>query len=180
MKLNWTIALAASLGAACTQTPADTPASETVVSTAPPVETVPVALSVTEYPASLFHETTSYRLGSSSGHIFSPGGDTILASTDASGIFNAVTLDATGDMTPLTSSDDNAIYAQSFFPDDSRVIVTSDGGGNEIFHVYVREADGTLTDLTPGEEVRASFLGWRDDGAVFYVATNERDPETND
>ncbi|MEQ9314531.1 MAG: alpha/beta fold hydrolase, partial [Henriciella sp.] len=182
MKLRWTVAAAALVGA-CTPTQLGQDPDLTVdnLDAQREMETpTPTPISVEQYPAALFHETTSYNLGSSSGHIFSPGGDTILASTDATGIFNAITLDAAGSVTPLTSSDDNAIYAQSFFPDDDRVIVTSDGGGNEIFHVYVREADGTLTDLTPGEEVRASFLGWREDGEVFYVATNERDPETND
>lgn len=179
MDIKWTIALAAGVTAACAQT-ATTDTAETRTSIAPveTVETEPV--SVTEYPAALFHETTSYNLGSSSGFVFAPGGDAILASTDVTGIFNAVTLDAAGNVTPLTASDDRAIYAQSFFPADDRVLVTSDSGGNEIFHVYVREADGTLTDLTPGEETRASFAGWRDDGEVFYVATNERDATTDD
>ncbi|MEM5518230.1 alpha/beta fold hydrolase [Henriciella sp. AS95] len=181
MDFKWTIALAAGLSAACTQTPT-TETTDSSTSVAPPavteaeVETV----SVTEYPAALFHETTSYSLGSSSGFVFSPEGDTILASTDASGIFNAITLDAEGSVTPLTTSDTNAIYARSFFPNDTRVLVSSDTGGNEISHVYVREADGTLTDLTPGEETRASFVGWRDDGQVFYVATNERNATTDD
>jgi dipeptidyl aminopeptidase/acylaminoacyl peptidase len=179
LDIKWTIALAAGVTAACAQT-ATTDTAETSTSIAPveTVETEPV--SVTEYPAALFHETTSYNLGSSSGFVFAPGGDAILASTDVTGIFNAVTLDAAGNVTPLTASDDQAIYAQSFFPADDRVLVTSDSGGNEIFHVYVREADGTLTDLTPGEETRASFAGWRDDGEVFYVATNERDATTDD
>ena len=179
MDIKWTIALAAGVTAACAQT-ATTDTAETSTSIAPveTVETEPV--SVTEYPAALFHETTSYNLGSSSGFVFAPGGDAILASTDVTGIFNAVTLNTEGNVTPLTASDDRAIYAQSFFPADDRVLVTSDSGGNEIFHVYVREADGTLTDLTPGEETRASFAGWRDDGEVFYVATNERDATTDD
>ena len=179
MDIKWTIALAAGVTAACAQT-ATTDTAETRTSIAPveTVETEPV--SVTEYPAALFHETTSYNLGSSSGFVFAPSGDAILASTDVTGIFNAVTLNTEGNVTPLTASDDRAIYAQSFFPADDRVLVTSDSGGNEIFHVYVREADGTLTDLTPGEETRASFAGWRDDGEVFYVATNERDATTDD
>ena len=179
------LALGASLLAiSCTQTPETPEAGDSAVEVSPEAGTQTAGTLVAEeveiYPASLFHETTSYSLGSSSGSIFSPESGDILASTDATGIFNAVTMDETGAMTPLTASDDNAIYAQSFFPADERVIVTSDGGGDEIFHVYVREEDGTLKDLTPGDEVRASFLGWRGDGEVFYVQTNERDPQTND
>ncbi|WP_233356188.1 S9 family peptidase [Henriciella aquimarina] len=178
--------LLAGAGAACTtQTPAEkvneaaiTSPQEDIdqeIADAPaPVDTVE------QYPAALFHETTGYSLGSSAGYVFSADDEAILASTDGTGIFNAVTLDEAGTVTPLTHSDDHAVYAQSFFPADDRVLVTSDSGGDEIYHVYVRETDGTLTDLTPGEEVRASFIGWRDDGEVFYVATNERDPQTND
>lgn len=185
MNLKWTLLLGASaLIAACAQTPGEDLAETTVNTPAEDItEAVDVPVEVVEvpqYPAALFHETTSYSLGSNNGFVFSQDGSAILASTDSTGIFNAVTLDAAGAVTPLTTSDDHAVRAQSFFPADDRVIVTSDSGGNEIYHVYVREADGTLTDLTPGEEVRGSFVGWRDDGEVFYVQTNERDPQTND
>jgi len=185
MYLKRTLLIGASaLAAACVQTPVEDVADDTV--TAPADEVTQVADAVVEpvtieqYPATLFHETTSYGLGSNNGYVFSHDNDAILVSTDETGIFNAVAMDKTGAITPLTSSGDNAVYAQSFFPDDDRVLVTSDSGGNEIYHVYVRETDGTLTDLTPGEEVRASFVGWRDDGEVFYIQTNERDPQTND
>ena len=185
MYLKQTLLIGASaLLAACAQTPAKDAAEEAVSTPANDIEQVADVVvepvSVQQYPASLFHETTSYGLGSNNGYVFSHNNDAILVSTDETGIFNAVAMDKTGAITPLTSSDDNAVYAQSFFPDDDRVLITSDSGGNEIYHVYVRETDGTLTDLTPGEEVRASFVGWRDDGEVFYIQTNERDPQTND
>lgn len=191
MDLRWTLALAASglvMACATTETPAEKVEDETVTSPQeeiqqsrePEAQPISAPEDITQYPAVLFHQTTSYNLGASNGFIFSNDDGELLASTDRTGIFNAVTLNASGAVTSLTESDDDAVYAQSFFPQDDRVIVTSDTGGNEIYHVYVREADGTLTDLTPGEEVRARFLGWRDDGEVFYVQTNERDPETND
>ena len=191
MDLKWTLALAASgLAVACTttETPAEKVEDDMVTSPREEIqqtreaeaEPAAVAETVEQYPAALFHQTTSYSLGSSNGYVFSQDNGDILASTDASGIFNAVTLNDAGTVSPLTSSGDDAVYAQSFFPNDDRVLVTSDNGGDEIYHVYVRERDGTLTDLTPGEEVRASFVGWRGDGEVFYIQTNERDPETND
>lgn len=46
--------------------------------------------------------------------------------------------------------------------------------------MFVRETDGTLTDLTPGEKTRAYFLGWSQDGATFFVASTARDEETDD
>ncbi|MEQ8556970.1 MAG: S9 family peptidase [Henriciella sp.] len=185
MQLKWTLLIGASaLVMACAQTPGEDIPDEAVTTPEEDIEQVveepTETATVQEYPAALFHETISWGLGSNNGYVFSHEDGDILASTDETGIFNAVTLDEAGAVTALTMSDDNAVYAQSFFPQDDRVLVTSDSGGNEIYHVYVREEDGTLTDLTPGEEVRASFVGWRDDGEVFYVQTNERDPQTND
>jgi len=182
MKLRTALALGASMlvfGCAQTQevdTTAPTPPGESAVASDAPL----VGVDVETYPAALFHETTSYSLASSGGYVFAAEGGDILASTDVTGIFNAVTMDETGAVTALTNSNSDAIFAQSFFPNDNRALLTSDGGGDEIFHVYVREEDGTLRDLTPGAEVRASFVGWRGDGEVFYVQTNERDPQTND
>jgi dipeptidyl aminopeptidase/acylaminoacyl peptidase len=64
----------------------------------------------------------------------------------------------------------------AFLPDGDRILVTRDQGGNEQNHLYVREKDGSLKDLTPGEKVKASFSGWTHDRTGFYVKTNERDP----
>ena len=54
---------------------------------------------VTRYPASLFHETTTFFLADDNGHGFSYDGDKVLASSDATGIFNALTLRADGSST---------------------------------------------------------------------------------
>ena len=40
----------------------------------------------------------------------------------------------------------------------------------------MREADGSEKDLTPGENLKASFAGWTRAGDAFYVQSNERDP----
>ena len=39
------------------------------------------------------------------------------------------------------------------------VLYTSDQGGNELNHVYVQDADSNVTDLTPGEGLKASTAG---------------------
>jgi dipeptidyl aminopeptidase/acylaminoacyl peptidase len=44
----------------------------------------------------------------------------------------------------------------------------------------VRELSGTERDLTPGEKVKANFLGWSRNGQSFYVSTNERNPQFSD
>lgn len=133
------------------------------------------------YTAEQFYESTSFGLGTSGGHTFSPDGRYVLINSDESGVFNAYLLPVDGgEPQPLTASTTNAIFARTFFPDDNRVIYTSDGGGDELNHVYVREVDGSVRDLTPGEGLTASFAGWSDDGETFYVASNQRDPQSFD
>jgi dipeptidyl aminopeptidase/acylaminoacyl peptidase len=110
------------------------------------------------------------------GASFSPDKTKVLVSNNESGVFNAYAIPvAGGDPVPLTSSEDNSIFSISYFPEDERFLYTSDQGGNELDHLYVRDPDGTVTDLTPGEELKASFYGWAWDDETFYVGTNERD-----
>ncbi|MEM8636500.1 MAG: S9 family peptidase [Pseudomonadota bacterium] len=128
------------------------------------------------YSADAFFQTTSYMLATNAGHAFSPDGSKVLASSDETGVFNAIALDKSGDVTELTASETDATFAQSYFPGDERIIVTADKSGNELNHIYVMELDGTLADLTPGEEVKAFFGGWEAGHTGFYIWSNERDP----
>jgi dipeptidyl aminopeptidase/acylaminoacyl peptidase len=131
------------------------------------------------YDAEAFFATTSYFLAG--GHAWSPDDSALLLSSDESGIFNAYALAAAdGTAKPLTTSTTDSTFAVSWFPNDARVLFTADQGGNELDHLYVRELDGETRDLTPGENVKASFDGWSGDGEYFYVETNERDPATFD
>ncbi len=128
---------------------------------------------VKKYTIEQFLKTTSF-----SGASFSHDNSKILVSSDSTGVFNAYSIDiATGEMTPLTNSDKDSIFAISYFPKDDRFFYTADQGGNELNHVYVRNTDGTSKDLTPGENLKANFAGWSGDDTKFYVATNERDPK---
>ena len=87
---------------------------------------------------------------------------------------NAVPV-AGGAATPLTESKNDTTLLVAAFPLDGRFLYTRDQGGNERNHLYVKQADGTERDLTPGEKLKARFVGWTHDGSGFYVATNERD-----
>ncbi len=128
------------------------------------------------YSAETFHETTSFGMVSSGGHSFSAGDGRILISSDETGVFNAYAVDpATGEREQLTSSTTDATFAVSWLPEDDRILVTADGGGDELNHIYLREADGRLVDLTPGDNVKSQFLGWSPDGNDVWIATNERD-----
>lgn len=108
---------------------------------------------------------------------FSPDEQTILLSSDESGVFNAYSVPVTGERpTRLTDSTTDSIFAVSYFPGDERFVYERDRGGNELNHIYVRELDGSNIDLTPGENLKADFLVWAHDNGSFYFSTNERDP----
>ena len=133
------------------------------------------------YSAAAFFQTTAYGMSSPAGLGFSPDGRSLLIWNDASGVINAYALSIEGGAAlPLTASTTNATFAVSYFPSDERVLVSADQGGNELNHLYVRERDGALRDLTPGENLKAAFLAWRDDGAKFWVTSNERNAQVFD
>ncbi|WP_300544505.1 alpha/beta fold hydrolase [uncultured Pseudoalteromonas sp.] len=130
---------------------------------------------VKQYDAETFFDTTSI-MGSS----FSPKGDKVLISSDESGIYSLYEVDIkTAKKTRLTDFEDST-YAVAYFPNDERVLFTKDSGGNERYHIYVRETDGTVKDLTPGEETRAGFAGFTEDGKHFFITSNQRDAKFMD
>ena len=137
--------------------------------------------SIPKYSAEAFFETTSYNLVGAAAHAFSADGTALLISSDETGVFNAWSLPVNGSpATQLTSSDDNAVFAVSWFPTDDRILYTYDGGGNELNHVVVRETDGSNKDLTPGDSLKAAFTGWHSDGKSFYLTTTERNEQSFD
>lgn len=134
-----------------------------------------------KYSASQFFATTSYGLPDPDGYAFSADGQSVLIHSDSDGVFNAYALPLDGgEPVKLTESDDNAIFVVSWFPDDGRMLYTYDQGGNELNHVLVREEDGFNRDLTPGDELKAFFVTWANDGASFYLATTERNQQSFD
>lgn len=136
------------------------------------------ARGVAQYDAATFFQTTSYSLARSSSGAFSPDGTELLISSDRSGVFNAYALPVSGgEPVALTTSTTSAVYALSWFPADRRILYTADNGGNELNHIYVRGENGEVTDLTPGEALKASFVGWTGDRSGFWIVTNERDPK---
>lgn len=126
-----------------------------------------------KYDARTFYETTTY-FGSS----FSPDAKRLLITSDATGVFNVYSVPVDGGApTQLTDSKTNAIMAVDYFPNDERILFTQDEGGNELNHLFVREVNGQVRDLTPGKNLKAMFAGWSDDLKHFYVQSNERDPK---
>ena len=132
------------------------------------------------YSAGQFFDTVAYRVAAPGGLAFSPDGQALLITSDANGVFNAYALPvAGGEPVALTGSPDNAVFAASWLP-DGRALVVSDQGGNELTHVYVREADGSLRDLTPDPGAKAGFLALSPDGETLWLTSNARDPEAFD
>jgi dipeptidyl aminopeptidase/acylaminoacyl peptidase len=180
---TWIAMLAAALVAAsCGDREATTSRPETAAAEQAPAETAEqTAIDVEKYSAEAFFATTTYFLPHSAGHAFSPDGSKLLFTSDESGIFNVYVVDlGSNEISALTHSDSNANHVASYFPGDERVLFAADQGGNELYHIWVREADGTFADLTPGENTRAIFSGWSEDGSRFYIRTNERDPKALD
>src|ERR1044071_3931614 len=92
---------------------------------------------------------------------FSPDESKILFSSKATGIFNAFEVDIkSGEAKQLTTSTDNAIFAEDYFPSGDRILYSADSGGNEITHLFVQTPDGKSTDLITDKKAKASFIGW--------------------
>lgn len=172
LRIRYSVIFAAAAGlAACGGH--DAPATGTA--------STPDAGTVPKYSAAAFYQTVTYDMAEPEAHAFSPDGTALLVSSDQSGVYNAYRLPVDGsDAVPLTASDDNAVFAVSWFPRDERILYTYDNGGDELDHVVVRETDGTSRDLTPGDNLKARFVRWSDDGESFYLATTERDQRSFD
>lgn len=123
------------------------------------------------YSAEEFFKTTTV-FGSS----INAQSTAVLVSNDQSGIFNAykVPLDG-GESVQLTHSTVESIIVVSWFEQDDRFLYSADQGGDELNHLFVRELTGEIKDLTPGENLKANFIGWHEDEKHFFVASNERD-----
>lgn len=107
---------------------------------------------------------------------FSPNESKILLGSNETGIFNAFELNLeTGEKKQLTSSAKESIYPAAYFPADDRVIYTADRGGDEIDHIFVRNADGSNIDLIADTAAKANFYGWSHDKKLMYYSSNSRD-----
>ncbi|MFM8738944.1 MAG: S9 family peptidase, partial [Cytophagales bacterium] len=110
------------------------------------------------------------------GGAFSADESKIVYNSRATGIFNAYQIDLkTGEEKQLTTSATDAIFSQSYFPSDDRVLYTSDKGGNEINHLYVRNPDGSIFDLIQDSTAKAQFAGWSYNKKLLYYSSNSRD-----
>ena len=112
----------------------------------------------------------------SSGGYFSKDADKLIYSSDKSGIFNIYEVDlSANEETQLTDSKEESFFVRGYSPNTGEVIYSADKGGNENSHIYlIRE--GKSIDITPGENTKASFVGWTKDELGMYFISNSRDP----
>ncbi|WP_435263918.1 S9 family peptidase [Tenacibaculum sp. nBUS_03] len=110
------------------------------------------------------------------GGSFSPDNSKLLVTSNRSGIYNMYTVStADGTFEPITKSDSSSVFATSYFPKDNRMLFRMDNNGDEIYHIFMRDLDGSIKDLTPNKGTRASFYGWSKDENSFFFASNRRD-----
>ena len=112
----------------------------------------------------------------SSGGYFSKDADKLIYSSDKSGIFNIYEVDlSANEETQLTDSKEESFFVRGYSPNTGEVVYSADKGGNENSHIYlIRE--GKSIDITPGENTKASFVGWTKDELGMYFISNSRDP----
>ncbi len=125
-----------------------------------------------QYTIEQFMDNEAVRGGS-----FSADKSNLLVSSNKSGIYNVYTVPIEGgDMMAITQSDSTSIFAESYFPNDNRMLISADGNGDEIDHLFVRELDGSIKDITPEKGAKSAFYGWSKDKNSLYYGSNKRDP----
>jgi dipeptidyl aminopeptidase/acylaminoacyl peptidase len=111
------------------------------------------------------------------GFSFSPDSRRLLFTSNRTGIANIFVMPLEGgEARQLTHSTLETVSSLGYFPRDERILFSSDQGGNERAHIYVRELDGAIRDTTPGDRHVARFVDWAHDGLSFFVQMNDRDP----
>jgi len=128
---------------------------------------------IDQYSIEQFMDNESVRGGS-----FSSDNSKLLVSSNRTGIYNVYTIPVNGgEMKPVTQSDSTSMFAVSYFPNDERMLMSADGNGDEINHIFVRELNGEIKDLTPTEGAKSSFYGWSKDDQYLYYGSNKRNPQ---
>ncbi len=126
---------------------------------------------VAQYSIEQFYANTRF-----DGGTFSPDETRMLIGSDETGIFNLYEINlADGTKKQLTTSTVESYYPVDYVPGMTAILYNADKGGNEIDHLYLLEDNGKTTDLTPGENEKASFFKWSEDKKSMFYTSNVRD-----
>ena len=130
-------------------------------------KTKDIALNLEQYTIEQFMDNEAVRGGS-----YSSDKSKLLISSNRTGIYNMYTVPTSGgEYTAITASDSSSIFAVSYFPNDDRMLYRADNNGDEIHHLFMRDLDGSIKELTPDKGARGIFYGWTHDGNSFYYGS---------
>jgi dipeptidyl aminopeptidase/acylaminoacyl peptidase len=128
---------------------------------------------VAQYSIEQFYKSSGIYGGS-----ISSDDKTMLVGSNESGIFNAFEIDlATGQRTALTNSTGESIWVNDYVPGTRNILFSSDKGGNENDHIFLKTAGGETKELTPWENAKSQFYGWSRDNKTGYFLSNKRNPQ---
>ncbi len=127
---------------------------------------------VTQYTIDQFYKNVSISFSD-----FSQDETKILVSSNETGIYNVFEINLSDtSKKQVTNSDTESCFAIGYVNGTGQILYSADKGGNENSHIYLLNEDGTTTDLTPGDAVKASFSGFSRDKKTMYLISNKRDP----
>ncbi len=126
---------------------------------------------ITQYSIEQFYKNKKVNGGA-----FNNNETKLLVSSNETGIFNVFEIDIeSGQKKQLTFSEKESFFAIDEVPDTKLILYTADKGGDENNHIYLLNEDGSSTDLTPGENVKAIYGGWSEDKKFLFYFSNKRD-----
>jgi len=109
---------------------------------------------------------------------FSDDETRLLINTNETGIYNLFELNiADSSKRAVTNSTIESCFALDYVHGTKQLLYSADKGGNELSHIFLMDENEKVMDLTPGDEVKASFDGWSKDKKVIYFVSNKRDPQ---
>jgi len=130
---------------------------------------------VKNYTAEKF-EKNKYMSGGS----FSKKGSKILYTSDETGLpaIWAYNIN-TKEKTLLHADSVNAVYSITLYGDKDNLIYITNPGGGSSMHLYDK-GDDIITNITPGENIRARWRGDKEDNSGIFYSSNSRSPRKFD
>ena len=105
----------------------------------------------------------------------SPDNLKLFFASDEDGVPNVFEMDIVSSSTARLTDYQDPTYPIGYLPDCQSFLFSSDQGGNERDHIFLRRGDDTVK-LTESETAKASFLSWNKDRSGFYYLWNKREP----
>lgn len=113
---------------------------------------------------------------------FDPAGDRLAYIANTTGQQNLWVMPSRGGFsTQVTALSTHRVIEFAWSPEGDRIAFTADRHGDEMYQVYVIDADGGWPrQLTDAPEAQHSLAGWTPDGRSIVVSANDREPSEVD